>query len=305
MSISAYTKDVGKRGVIFQFDDENLVYLIKGFNKLFLCDTHEGPLSMKYITDYINDKNLSDKDLYVFNSHSDFDHVWGNCVFDCPIIGHTFCRERLKERGEYDYEVKSKYHKGTVKLKLPDLIFNDNIKFAEEGIEFFHAPGHTIDSSICIDRKEKVAYVGDLVESPVIILLYHHLEQYLQSLSYIKDLAEESYTIISSHSGIVDKSLIEENISYLRNLVRENKVKTENSRMQNLHNFNKKNLVILKYERVLRDKSGSDFNYKEYKKKFWGKFDVKYENLDREYIYMLNNSIDDLERAMKECIAEL
>ena len=305
MTIKAYQEEIGERGVIFQYNDENLVYLIKGDDKLFLCDTHEGPLSMDYVVDYIEKNNLTEKELFIFNSHSDFDHVWGNCAFDNIIIAHSFARKRLKETWDYYYEVKSKYHNGEVRLKLPDLIFNDTLKFCEEEIEFTHTPGHTIDSALCIDHRDKVAYVGDLVEFPIIVIGYYHLEQYIQSLKYIKRLADESYTIVTSHSGIADKSLIDDNMRYILNLIRDKEVDLDEERFQNRHNFNKKNLMILRYEKTIKDKLGTDFDYKKYKKDYWSKFGIEYEQLDQEYFHIINTSKEKLEKALQEFISEI
>lgn len=80
--MKAEVKEISERGVIFQYEDENLVYLIKGKDRLYLCDTHEGPESMKSVKNYIKENDLQNKKMIVFNSHSDFDHNWGNCTFE-------------------------------------------------------------------------------------------------------------------------------------------------------------------------------------------------------------------------------
>ncbi len=73
--------EVGNRGVIFQYKDQNLVYLIKGTKRLYLCDTHLGPKSMEAVKGYLQDNNLTNRELIIFNSHSDYDHNWGNCAY--------------------------------------------------------------------------------------------------------------------------------------------------------------------------------------------------------------------------------
>ena len=71
---------IGERGVIFTYEDDITIYLIIGDHQYILCDTHLGPLSMNVIKEYIT-KRLPDKEIVVFNSHSDWDHIWGNCAF--------------------------------------------------------------------------------------------------------------------------------------------------------------------------------------------------------------------------------
>jgi len=214
---------ISKRGTLFTFQEgdslftqDTCVYLINTGEKLFLCDTHVGPKSMAVVKDYINAEGLGDKEVIVFNSHGDWDHIWGNCAFpDSTIIAHDSCRRRILENGEKDLErFKGKYHDGSFELKLPNLTFDSRLNFEDYGIEFIYAPGHTVDSAICFDREDSVLFAGDLIEDPEPYLQYENLEVYIKSLEYIKSI--KAGTVISGHSGIVDEDLINENISYIK-----------------------------------------------------------------------------------------
>lgn len=213
---------IGKRGVLFTFQEgdsafsqDTCVYLIDSGDKLFLCDTHVGPKSMETVKAYINEQGLGSKEIIVFNSHGDWDHIWGNCAFpNSIIIAHESCRKRLMESGEKDLEkFKDKFHDGSFGLKLPNLTFDSRLSFEDYGIEFIYAPGHTVDSAICYDKKDSVLFVGDLVEYPEPYLQYEDLETYIKSLEYIKSIKAE--TFISGHSGVVYEDLINENISFI------------------------------------------------------------------------------------------
>lgn len=295
--MKAEVKEIGERGVIFQYDDDNLVYLIKGKKRLYLCDTHEGPESMKIVKKYIEENDLVNKELIVFNSHSDFDHNWGNCSFeDELIIGHKYNLERFKMRGEYDLKIKGHFQKGEVKLVYPNFTFDKKISFADDEIEFVYAPGHTVCSSVCIDKKDSVVYAGDLIEAPIPVILWDDLEQYIATLKYLQNLSNN--TIIASHSGIVDLRLINNNIKYLKNLFEKNEIIfTGDEIAHKRHEANKKNLLMVKLERLARRKSGDEFDYFSFKIDLWKALGVSYEDLKNEYKYLIETEEKELKEA--------
>ncbi len=295
--MKAELKEISERGVIFQYEDENLVYLIKGKDRLYLCDTHEGPESMKSVKNYIKENDLQNKKMIVFNSHSDFDHNWGNCTFeDDLIIGHKYNLQRFKMRGQYDLEVKGHFQKGDVKLVYPNFTFDKRITFTDDEIEFVYAPGHTICSSICIDKKDSVVYAGDLIEDPIPVILWDDLEQYIATLKYIRNLSVN--TFIASHSGVVDFKLINDNITYIRNLFEKNEIFfTGDEVSQKRHEANKKNLLMVKFERKARRKLGDKFDYRSFKIDLWKELEVSFEDLRNEYKYLIDTEEKELEKA--------
>ncbi|KUO73025.1 MAG: hypothetical protein APF77_20335 [Clostridia bacterium BRH_c25] len=216
---------IGSRGVCFTYEDGDApmggnisVYLINTEKRIFLCDTHTGPKSMDIVKKYINDNGWGSKELIIFNSHSDWDHIWGNCAFgDATIIGHEKTKERMQERGRYDVERMSRFHNGEIELKQPNLTFESILGFEEDEIEFIYAPGHTIDSSMCFDRKDSVVFAGDLLEHPLPFLNHHDLRAYLHSMEIINSYSAE--VILSAHSGIVNEDLLKGNIDYVRCLL--------------------------------------------------------------------------------------
>lgn len=258
---------VGNRGVIFTFEDDITVYLIDTDKNWFLCDTHLGPQSMECIKEYIGMQS-NKKEVIVFNSHSDWDHIWGNCMFQGEIIiGHEMCRKRMNEIGHFDLARLTEYHHGTIKLVLPNLTFSDRITFTEDEIEFIYAPGHTIDSSICFDRKDSVLFVGDLVEYPIPYLDYDDLEAYIKTLDFIKNFPAK--VKISSHSGIIDNALIDRNITYIKDILQDNPINPiVYQECPSVHNFNINNRLFLKYEKIVREKLGDNFDYTVFRSNF-------------------------------------
>ncbi len=260
---------VGDRGVIFTFDDDISVYLIHADENWFLCDTHLGPHSMKYVKNYMSvQSNKNKEDVIVFNSHSDWDHIWGNCAFRGEIIiGHETCRNRMKEIGQFDLLRLTEYHRGKIDLVLPSLTFSDRITFAEADIEFIYAPGHTIDSSVCFDRKDSVLFVGDLVEYPIPYLDFDDLDAYIKTLDFIKNFPAK--VKVSSHSGIIDNALIERNITYIMNISNSNPIDPNvYQECPDVHNFNINNRLFLRYENMVREKLRDNFDYNLFRKNF-------------------------------------
>lgn len=302
---------IGNRGVYFTYEDGDApiagntsIYLINADNKIFLCDTHMGSKSMEHVKQYINEQQLNDKEIIVFNSHADWDHIWGNCVFkDATIIGHKLCRRRMEQEGEFDLERKKKYHNGFVELKLPNLTFDSKLEFQDDEIEFIYTPGHTIDSSICFDKRDSVVFVGDLLEYPLPVTNYYDLEAYLKTLEFIKSLPAK--IILSAHSGRIDEELFDDNMEYIKNLLLKKPIEIEDEECSGCHDYNLKSMLISKYEYIVREKLGYEFNFESFRRDFWNSIDDKYDNLDREFLYILGINYEELEEALKSYIVRL
>ena len=253
-------REIGSRGVLFTYEFGDSVYLIKTKSCLILCDTSEGLEEMNYVKKYIKDHNLTNLSMYIFNSHSDYDHIWGNYAFpDCEIISHELCRERMLERSPFDLV---QYSRPEIKLKLPTITFSERLAFAESGIEFVYAPGHTVCSAICIDNIDKVIYAGDLIEAPIPYLDYLNLNQYVKTLEFIKQL--DFPTLITSHSQIVEKRLIDENITYLKDVISGKYLTFTSEYLPVRHGFNLKNLLLLEFEEKVKIA-----DYQAYKMALW------------------------------------
>lgn len=291
-------KKVGNRGTLFTFEDETAVYLINSDERLFLCDTHLGPVSMGYVKQYINEQGWTDKELIVYNSHSDWDHIWGNCAFkDQIIIGHVMCRKRMLERSMYDLEaLPQEFRKGNVELRLPDLTFDSRLNFEEDEIEFIYAPGHTVCSAICYDKRDLVLFTGDLVEAPMPFVIYEGTEDFIKSLELIKSI--HANVVVTAHSGIADEKLIDNNIAYIKSIHNNIPLSFEDEGDKMMHENNLKRILILKYEKIIKEKLGERFDYKYYKFDFWKSMKVQEDNLMKEYLNMKNFSYRDLEEGL-------
>jgi len=208
---------VGSRGYVFTFEDPYKlnIYVINGEEHIFICDTGFGSDSVNELLDYLRTIDIHSKPFIVFNSHADYDHVWGNHVFkESEIIAHELSPEIFQKEGDEILEKYEEHKRGEVVLTPPNRLFKEKIVFEVEGVEFYHSPGHTLESSSCFDHKEKILFVGDNIESPFPYINFLNLENYSNSLR--EYLTRNAKVIISGHDEVMfDESLILENLQYL------------------------------------------------------------------------------------------
>ncbi|MHA1943339.1 MAG: MBL fold metallo-hydrolase [Candidatus Thorarchaeota archaeon] len=211
---------ISSRGLLFSFKDPFLtnVYVILGAERVFVLDTFLGSKSMEIVKQTIEDEGFGDRPLIVFNSHGDYDHYWGNAAFDnALIIGHEECRERIMAESETALIENQEQKKGEVIIKAPTEVFLDRLSFPDDGVTFFHTPGHTIDSASCFDEVDKVLFIGDNVETPLPYVYSTDIAQFYNTLKSYLEI--EWDVMIASHAPpLYDKSLLERNIEYLTNL---------------------------------------------------------------------------------------
>jgi len=214
------TVRIGSRGFLFCFPDlgGTNTLVIEGTSFRFFLDTFLGPDPIREIESYMV-QALGVKTAVAFNSHADWDHIWGNSVFcDRIIIAHVDCRRRAMVEGPGDLVRYAEHMHGRVELVLPSCLFETRLDFPDEQVSFFHTPGHTRDSSSCFDAADGVLFAGDNVESPVPYVSSPDLEAYIRTLeSY---LALGPRVVVPGHGEPRDLGLVASNLEYLRALSR-------------------------------------------------------------------------------------
>ena len=259
MTILSFTH-LSDRTWVLTFDDDISVMIIIGARYSVLCDTHLGPESIGEIHNFLASIDHPGN-LFIFNSHSDWDHIWGNCA--CPdsiIATHTTCRGRMKERGAFDLSRQKAQIRGPVQILLPNLTFDSRLCLEDDDIEFRYAPGHTIDSSVCFDRRDHIIYVGDLVEDPIPYIDYDRIDVYINTLESLASSTTQIF--VSAHSGIITRDIIRSNIAYLNAVFTGRKVDTSSfGAYTAVHQANLNTLIILKYEALARKILGDAFSF--------------------------------------------
>jgi len=135
--------------------------LIIGSKNNFIIDTGFGSESVAPIIKYITEYGHL-REPIIINTHSHFDHVWGNCTFpNSMIISHPLCRKFADRDWDNDLQKWSTYPRGNTKKHLPNTTFEGVMHFPEDGVTIFHSPGHSVDCISVYDEIDKILYAGD------------------------------------------------------------------------------------------------------------------------------------------------
>lgn len=230
---------ISSQATVFTFDNIasylTHVYLIEKPSRYYLLDTYCGidsimsALSASYISQA--------KEMVVINSHFHWDHVWGNCAFkDKIIISHELCRESLDQFWEPQLEKNGEHQTGRVEKTLPNWTFTDRIMLHDDDLEIFHSPGHTQDSISIFDHQERILYVGDNLEKPIIYVESDDLQTYIHTLENY--LTYEPQKIVSGHSLDLTEADIVETIKYLQALQAGEEVRFQGEYEKSIHEQN-------------------------------------------------------------------
>lgn len=202
------------KGRNYLFSHENIkewdlhLHLIMGERFNFLIDTGLGSQSVEPIKAHLSG---SKKQLIIINTHYHWDHVWGNGAFENPVIvSHSLCRKVLENKWEDMIAKSNRYLYGEVKKVLPNLLFEGQLWFPEDGVRIFYTPGHTADSISVLDEREGILNIGDNIgDTPEEILpdLECEKELYIETLNLYRSLDFD--TCLSGHNQVMGREFID------------------------------------------------------------------------------------------------
>jgi len=185
------------------------IHLIIAEHKTYLVDTGVGSLHMKIIEEYMCENQLN-KPLIIINTHSHGDHYLGNDYLGCEyIVAHNKVVLDMELNWEADSKVSPPEY-GDNQLKLPNLIFDSELYFREDGIRLIHIPGHS-EGDICVyDEIEKVINMGDMVgdtQDEIVPYLNLDKDTFVQSINKVQEL--DIVHVICGHNSILKKDVFE------------------------------------------------------------------------------------------------
>lgn len=203
-------RNIKNRGVLFTDSNPGWdlnIYLIIGKKYNYIIDTGLGSFSIDQVKEYIKNDN---KETIVINTHYHWDHVWGNgSLRDCIIVSHKLCREMIQSKWEEMIQKNNQYCYGEVEMYLPNLLFEEELYFAEDKIKLFHTPGHTLDSISVLDEEEAVLFLGDNVGDSmedIIPSIACEKDVYVNTLKKYEQMNFD--TCVSGHNTILTKEVI-------------------------------------------------------------------------------------------------
>lgn len=159
----------------------------------------------------------------VVNTHSHWDHTWGNAAFPgLPIVGHRLCRERMASEIDREELAQKKVEQpalfANASLLPPDVTFETAlmIDLGDLTVELHHVPGHSADSCLAYIPERRLLYGADWAEEPFPVLCTGPLGAWVQSLRAWAERDVE--TVVPAHGRVGSVALLRANADYLDSL---------------------------------------------------------------------------------------
>lgn len=193
--------------------EEVISFLIIGTDFALMFDTGLGIGNIRNVVD-----QLTEKDIVVLNSHTHYDHIGGNHLFD-TIYGTANEYTKSRALGSPHEAVAGFLQEGWVWKALPtdfdamtyqshafeiDRFVGDGelIDIGGRVLKILFTPGHAPDSISLLDSENRLLFTGDTF---YLAPLYTHLEgssfdDYAESAALLAGLADEIDAAITSHN---------------------------------------------------------------------------------------------------------
>jgi cyclase len=189
-----------------------------------VVDTLPFPQETRQIRDFVVQRRTHV--IYVINTHSHADHVYGTYLFpEADVVAHYRCRRMMERVSEAELE-KAKLQTpqlAEVQIRLPELLFNDmmTLRVGGKTVELASSPGHSRDVITVHVIEDRLMIASDTV-MPVPYIVGGSLDDMIGSLAAMKQKNLEN--LVQGHGEVLLRGEIEEtldrNIRYLRNVDR-------------------------------------------------------------------------------------
>ncbi len=200
--------------------EEVMSFLITGEDFALMFDTGLGIGNIRRVVD-----QLTELEVVVLNSHTHYDHIGGNHLFD-TIYGTDLAYTKRRALGSppeavagflQESWVWKPFPQGFSKSDYQSRAFTiskivgegDQIDIGGRVLEILHTPGHAPDSICLIDRENRILFTGD---SFYLAPLYTHIpggnfEDYANTAARLAGLAGSIDRALTSHNvPVVDAS---------------------------------------------------------------------------------------------------
>ncbi len=209
IDVNEIHKDIFLIKEVFYKEHANL-YFIKGDNCNLLIDTGTGLIDIKRII-----KKISKNKTIVVNTHSHYDHIGCNYIFDIVKI-HKLGVKNLRNPSNEDTLI-NLFNKNDLITEPRDFVEykvlpTRKIEFLKNGdvinlgnfsFKIVFTPGHSNDSVCLLDENNEIIFCGDTVYDGSIYYL-KNIEQYKNSLKKLLKLKIK--TAFPGHNKILNYS---------------------------------------------------------------------------------------------------
>jgi len=179
-----------------------------------VIDTLLYPEETRLIKRFVENR-LSMSVSFVINTHFHADHTTGTCFFEgARVVAHAMCRQLLDTRGRESL-LESQQGAGElrdVQLVLPDMVFDGgmlNLHVGNKTFQFWHTPGHSPDSIVCLVKEDRVLFAADTL-MPLPYFVGGSYDDFLTSLEGLRNSNFEN--VVQGHGEVILRGEIEEKI---------------------------------------------------------------------------------------------
>ncbi|MBC8099437.1 MAG: MBL fold metallo-hydrolase [Armatimonadetes bacterium] len=178
-----------------------------------LIDTLPYPEETRAIRHFVEDK-LGASIRYVVNTHFHADHTTGTCFFkNATVIAHRLCRQLLDQRGRESMAITrtGASNMQELTLILPDLVFDSQLTLylGNKTFKFWHTPGHSPDSIVCLVEDDHILFGGDTV-MPIPYFVDGSFNDFVISLRRLQGQPYE--TVIQGHGDVILRGEVEQHL---------------------------------------------------------------------------------------------
>ena len=196
-------------------------FLIIGSDKAVLWDTGEGFYDITKLC-----RELFDGEIIAVNSHSHFDHIGCNHLFDYVVAyddpqAHYTSKKgaphayfgNLLEQENFAGDLPTGLNPETFSVppyRIHTVRDGDKIDLGNRVLEVIHTPGHAPDSMMLFDRKAGILFTGDTLYDAA---MYAHFDcpefghsnvaDYIASLEKLLRFESEICNLYCSHNNII------------------------------------------------------------------------------------------------------
>jgi glyoxylase-like metal-dependent hydrolase (beta-lactamase superfamily II) len=201
--------------------------IIVGDSGTVLVDAGNCPAVARQLKSALDHANLPVVTQIIYTHHH-WDHVYGACEFDVPVVAHRLCREMLLEESKkpwsseflkdevkknpllkVSYGAKGRLIKDweTFRIMVPEIIFDDSMVIESGGMKIVleHVGGeHAQDSIVVRVPQAGVMFLGDCFYPPPL-----HLRKPDSTISVpmLASLEDEAYSLyVDGHSKPVKRN---------------------------------------------------------------------------------------------------
>jgi len=192
--------------------------LLIGEEHLLLVDPNWLPSEVDFILEMV-EKLRKEKELFLYFTHSDYDHIIGykkfvsltKTIASQNFIDSKSIESNLLQIREFDdqYYIKRDYEIEYPKIEIAISGNTETHIFGNEKYKFYQAIGHNADGLICLNQNRGILIVGDYLSNIEFPYIYESIAAYEKTLDTLEDIlkTENIKVLITGHGDFTTSKI--------------------------------------------------------------------------------------------------